>query len=54
MPRIADSFEGSVFIPGHGSFRAGDELPRGAQVGDHVPTVTRRVKDEPKADHKAE
>lgn len=37
MARVAEDFEGSVFIEGHGFFRAGDELP--APVGDHVPTV---------------
>lgn len=37
MAKIADNFQGSVFIEGHGFFRAGDELP--VTVGEHIPTV---------------
>lgn len=36
MAKISEQFEGTVFIPGHGSFGAGDELPDGVEVGSHV------------------
>lgn len=39
MAKIADDFEGSVFVDGHGFFRGGDELPADVTVGDHIPTV---------------
>lgn len=37
VAKISDDFEGTVFVPGFGSFAAGDELPAGAKVGDHIP-----------------
>lgn len=39
MARIAEDFQGSVFLDGHGFFSAGDELPGGVTVGEHIPTV---------------
>lgn len=42
MAKIADDFQGSVFIDGHGFFRAGDDLPADVTLGEHIPTVEPR------------
>ena len=42
MAKIADDFEGAVFVAGHGVFLAGDDLPADVTVGEHIPTVEPR------------